>query len=162
MPDLMAFERMVPCLLDRLTDHEPKKTKEGRDQRVVSARRYLDSARNDLGALLNTSAHGAGETLCDYPEVSRSVLNYGIPDLCGMTASGVEIDELERSLRHAILAFEPRLLPHTLSVRVFAEPDEMGANAVSFEIAGELWAQPAPEAFYVKTEVDLETGQWQV
>jgi type VI secretion system protein ImpF len=41
-----------------------------------------------------------------------------------------------------------------------ADTEQMTGNAVSFEINGELFAQPAPESFYVKTEVDLETGQW--
>jgi len=162
MPDLMPLERLVPCLLDRLTDEEPRKRAESRDRRVVSSRRYLQAARNDLKDLLNCSAHGLGEPVYDYPEVALSVVNYGIPDLCGMTASGISVDQIEASLRQAILAFEPRLIPGALDVRVLTNPDEMSHNAVAFEIAGELWAQPAPESFYVKTEVDLETGQWEL
>ena len=127
---------------------------------MVSPRRYLQSARNDLRALLNTSAHALGEPIHDYPEVALSVLNYGIPDLCGMTVSALEVGEIERALRQAILAFEPRLIRNRLAVRVFTDAREMSNTAISFEIAGELWAQPAPESFYVKTEVDLETGQW--
>ncbi|MFW6162402.1 MAG: type VI secretion system baseplate subunit TssE [Planctomycetota bacterium] len=162
MADLMPYERLVPCLLDRLTDEEPTRRSEGRQRRVISPRRYLQSARNDLRNLLNTGAHALGEALYDYPEVATSVVNYGIPDLCGMTASGIEAAELEHAIRRGILAFEPRLVPETLEVRVFSEPDEASHNALAFEIVGELWAQPAPEAFYVKTEVDLETGQWEL
>jgi len=160
MPELMPYERLVPCLLDRLTDEEPTTRVEGRDRRVISPRRYLDSVRGDLRNLLNTGAHALGEPIYDYPGVITSVVNYGIPDLCGMTASGIDPAEMEHALRRAILAFEPRLIPETLQVRVYAQSDEMSSNALAFEIAGELWAQPAPEAFYVKTEVDLETGQW--
>ena len=162
MPELMALERLVPCLLDRLTDEEPRKSKEGRDQRVISHRRYLEAARRDLKCLLNTGARPAGEAIYDHPEAAASVLNYGIPDLCGLTASGISSDEIARRIRHAILAFEPRILRSTLTVEVYVEPEAMGPNAVSFEIIGELWAQPAPESFYVKTEVDLETGQWEL
>jgi len=162
MADLMPFERLIPALLDRLTDEEPGKQVEGRDRRVISPRRYMDSARGDLKSLLNTSAHALGEPIYEFPEVATSVVNYGIPDLVGMTASGVDLDHIERALRQAILAFEPRLIPGTLDVRVFSDEDDMSHNAISFEIAGELWAQPAPESFYVKTEVDLETGQWEI
>ena len=162
MAELMPYERMVPCLLDRLTDEEPRRRLESRDRRVVSPRRYLESARNDMRWLLNCSAHSLGEPIYRHPDVVTSVLNYGIPDLCGMTASGIDVAELERALRRAILAFEPRLLRTTLEVRIFSSSDDMSANALAFEIAGELWAQPAPESFYVKTEVDLETGQWQL
>jgi type VI secretion system protein ImpF len=38
----------------------------------------------------------------------------------------------------------------------------MDPNAVSFEIEGELWAQPMPDRLYVKTKFDLETGQCEV
>ena len=162
MAELMPYERMVPCLLDRLTDDEPRRRRESRDRRIISPRRYLESARNDMRWLLNCSAHSHGETIYDFPEVVTSVINYGIPDLCGMTASGIDAVELERALRRAVLAFEPRLIRSTLMVRVFSETDEMSTNAISFEISGELWAQPAPESFYVKTEVDLETGQWEL
>lgn len=162
MPELMAYERLLPCLLDRLTDEEPETPKEGRDRRVVTLRRYMDAVRRDLSWLLNSKAHSEGEDILDYPEVVRSVLNFGIPDLCGVTGSGVRLDEFERQLRQAILTFEPRLVRSTLSVRVLFEEgeDEVSGNTVRFEIDGELWAQPAPEAFFVKTEVDLETGIW--
>jgi len=32
-------------------------------------------------------------------------------------------------------------------------------RALSFEIEGEMWAQPLPDHLFVKTEVDLETGR---
>jgi len=162
MADLMALERLVPCLLDRLTDDEPRRRKEGRDQRVISPRRYIEAARRDLKWLLNAGAKPSNEAIYDYPEAVKSVLNYGVPDLCGLTASGISPEEIARRLRQAILAFEPRILRSSLVVQVYVQPEAMGPTAVSFEIAGELWAQPAPEAFYVKTDVDLETGQWEL
>jgi type VI secretion system protein ImpF len=32
-------------------------------------------------------------------------------------------------------------------------------NTVSFEISGDLWAAPLPERFFIKTDIDLETGK---
>jgi len=164
MPELMAYERLLPCLLDRLTDEEPQADKESRDRRVISLRRYVDGVRRDLGWLLNSNAHNTWENIPAYPEAARSALNYGIPDLCGVTGSGVRLEDLERQLRAAILAFEPRLVRGALSVRVVIadEEDPASGNMVSFEISGELWAQPASESFFVKTEVDLETGIWRL
>jgi len=160
MPDAMPYERVLPCLLDRLTDEEPGVAKESRDRRLVTVRRYLEGVRRDLSWLLNSNARGQGDPIEEYPEASRSVLNFGIPDLCGVTGSGVETAELERQLRHALQVFEPRLVRSTLFVRVVTHEDQMNANAMAFEISGELFSQPAPESFYVKTEVDLETGEW--
>ena len=161
MPELLPRERLLPCLLDRLTDDEPRQGREGRARRVVSLRQYVDAVRRDLRWLLNSSCHSNDESIYNYPEVASSVLNYGIPDLCGMTATGIDTDQLYEALRQAILTFEPRIQREGLSVQVIANVDEMSANAIGFEIESEVWAQPAPEFFYVKTEVDLESGQWE-
>lgn len=160
MPELIPRERLLPCLLTRLTDEEPRQTREGRDRRVVSPRQYVQSVRDDLRSLLNARAHTTDDPIQEYPAIVRSVLNYGMPDLCGLTAGGLDVADIESRLRQAILAFEPRLTAQTLDVRVTADYEVMGHNAVSFEISGQLWMQPAPQHFYVKTEVDTETGQW--
>ncbi|HUS92310.1 MAG TPA: type VI secretion system baseplate subunit TssE [Phycisphaerae bacterium] len=159
MAELTPAERLQPCLLDRLTDDHPEETKESRDQRIVSLRRYRDAVLRDLDWLLNTGAHSSSEDLTEFTEVARSVLNYGIPDMCGMTASGLKPEDFERRMLEAIRNFEPRILPHTLSLDVRASYGQMDHNAVTFEIRGELWAQPTPDPLYVRTEVDLETGQ---
>ena len=162
MPELMPFERLLPCLLDRLTDEEPGQAKEGRDARVVSIRRYIEGVRRDLDWLLNAVAHAPDEPIGQFDEAARSVLNYGIPSLCGMTASAFEPAEVSQRIQRAILAFEPRILRSGLAVRVLTDTDSMEGNAASLEIDGRLWARPAPEPFYVKTQVDLETGHWEL
>ena len=42
------------------------------------------------------------------------MINFGLPALSGQTASSLEIADLERDVRQAILDFEPRILPETL------------------------------------------------
>jgi type VI secretion system protein ImpF len=34
----------------------------------------------------------------------------------------------------------------------------MSHNAMTFDIEGELWAEPVPLHMYMKTEIDLEIG----
>ncbi len=160
MPEAVPYERLLPCLLDRLTDEEPQARREGRDRRLIGLRRYVEAVRRDLAWLLNSKARPRGDRIYDFPEVARSVLNYGIPDLCGTTGSALEPAEFERELRQALRTFEPRLSPGTLIVQANVDPQQMNANALTFEIVGEVWAMPAPEAFFARTEVDLETGDW--
>ena len=160
MPEAVPYERLLPCLLDRLTDEEPQARREGREHRVIGLRRYVEAVRRDLGWLLNSKARPRGDRIYEFPEVARSVLNYGIPDLCGTTGSAVEPAEFERELRRALQTFEPRLSPGTLMVQANVAEQQMNANALTFEIVGEVWAMPAPEAFFARTEVDLETGDW--
>ena len=39
---------------------------------------------------------------------------------------------------------------------------EMNHNALSFEIEGDLWAQPVPLRLLLQTDVDLESGHVRV
>ena len=162
MAELTTKERLQPSLLDRLIDNEPEKTQESREQRVFSLTRLRDAALRDLAWLLNTTNLAAGQDLGAYPQVASSVVNYGIPDLSGMTVSGTDVAVLERALRQAILDFEPRILRQTLSVRLEINDSQMSHNAMTFLIEGELWAQPVPLRLYLKTEIDLDIGDVRV
>ena len=162
MAELTPKERLQPSLLDRLMDNEPDKTQESREQRVFSLTRLRDAALRDLAWLLNTTNLAAGQDLSAYPEVTSSVLNFGLPDLAGLSVSGTDVAELERTLRQAIANFEPRILRHTLSVRLDVNESQMSHNAMTFLIEGELWAQPVPLRLYLKTEIDLDSGDVRV
>lgn len=158
MADLTPQERLQPSLLDRLTDNAPDSKTESRDVRVLSMRRLRHAVLRDLGSLLNTGHLETTEDLEDYPQVRDSVLNYGMPDIAGLTVSGTDTAALERSVRETIKKFEPRILPDTLSVRIARDVTAMGRNSMVFTIEGQLWAEPTPTMLYLKTEVDLETG----
>lgn len=162
MAELSHKERLQPSLLDRLTDNEPGKTQETRDARVFSVSRLRDCVQRDLAWLLNTTNLASAQDLSGYPEVASSVLNFGIPDLSGRTLSGVDVPVLERLLRQAIADFEPRILRHSLKVKLEANELQMSHNAMTFLIEGDLWAQPMPLRLYLKTEIDLEIGDVKV
>lgn len=158
MAELTPSERLQPSLLDRLTDDEPEQSVESRDRRVLSLDKIRVCVLRDLQWLLNASNMDQVDDLEEYPQVQNSVLNYGIPDLTGLTASSVPVAELERRIRDAIWRFEPRILRHTLRVTARLYGNQSNNNALVFEIAGEMWAQPLPLQLYMRTEVDLETG----
>jgi type VI secretion system protein ImpF len=162
VPELTSKERLQPSLLDRLTDEDPDKTQESREQRVFSPSRLREVVQRDLAWLFNTTNFAATQSLERYPEVERSVLNYGLPDLAGITLSATHVAELERALRQAVLDFEPRILANTLKIRVVVDQTLMDHNAMAFDIEGELWAQPMPLQLFLRTEVDLELGDVRV
>lgn len=163
MAELTSKERLQPSLLDRLTDEDSAAQQEPRDKRVLSMRGLRRAVLRDLGWLLNTTGLGALQDLGATPLAARSVLNYGLPDLTGRTASSLDRELLARGIRQAIWDFEPRILRETVEVRAVAHADAEGGggapNQVAFEIHGELWAQPLPERLYLKTELDLELGE---
>lgn len=158
MAELTQKERLQPSLLDRLTDDEPSNQSDSRDQRILSFQRLKKFVMRDLMWLLNACSLESTEDLSKYPEMQKSVVNFGIPGLIGKKASGMDITTMETNLRDAIMNFEPRILPNTLKIHAATDEDQMGANTLSFEVEGELWAQPVPERLYFKTIFDIELG----
>jgi type VI secretion system protein ImpF len=158
MSGIPTQERLFPSLLDRLTDDQPNQTVESRERRIFSVHKLREAVLRDLGWLLSTCQLAVSEDLEAYPSVKTSVLNYGIPDLTGKSISSLQAVDVERSLRQAILDFEPRILPQKLQVRVQVTSDSVATNSMSFEIEGELWSRPIPERLFLRTELDLESG----
>jgi type VI secretion system protein ImpF len=157
MAELNRDQRFLPCLLDRLRDDDPGNREESRTHRVISLQRYKEGVVRDLRWLLNASARipvqGTNELgLGDYPEAHRSVLNFGTRQLSGLVAP--DLEEFERQLGDAIQLFEPRFLRHSLKIKAKAE-----RHIISFELHAELWAEPVSEQLFLRTTLDIETGQ---
>jgi len=160
MSEPSARDRLQPSLLDRLTDFEPHARHEARERRVVSARALRESVQRDIGWLLNASGLADGAHAPGLPHVATSVLNYGLPDLAGRNVAALTPGALERVIRDALWAFEPRLARE--SVRVTAIDDTKGAarsHVIRFEIEAQMWSQPYPERLFLRTELDLEAGE---
>jgi len=159
MAELTPSEKLQPCLLDRLTDDEPHKQQESRNQRVMSTQRYRQAVLRDLAWLLNTYANAEQDGLDEFEEVPSSVLNFGVQNAAGLTASSLSVDEMRYRLAEALRRFEPRIIPNTISIVMSADKEEMNSRSIRFEIRGSLWSQPIPESLFIKTELDLETGK---
>jgi type VI secretion system protein ImpF len=153
-------ERLQPSLLDRLTDDEPGNPVDSPSSRTLSLTQLKASVLRDLTWLLNATSLW-DKTAISHSETRASVINYGLPALAGQSISGIDVHALEGIIHQAIVAYEPRILPHTLQVRAQAAA-YMNVNALSFEIEGDLWAQPVPLPLLLRTELDLETGHMQL
>lgn len=162
MAELTQKEKLQPSLLDRLADGEPHAKRESRDKRILSLRQLRESVQRDLGWLMNCANLSYRDDLDDYPEVKNSVLNYGIPDLTGHATVSLDVRELEKRIKQAVSDFEPRILSHTLKVSLHVDDQAMHNRAMTFDVEGELWAQPVPLQIYLKTELDLEIGSVKV
>lgn len=158
MADLISQERLFPSLLDRLCDDDTARKIESRDVRGFSLHKLREAVLRDLSWLLNTCSFAVVQDLDPYPFVKSSVINYGIPDLTGKTVSGLDVIDIQRALRQAILDFEPRIIPKSLEVRALLSKHRSAGNSLAFEIEGDLWSRPLPERLYLRTELDLETG----
>lgn len=155
-------ERLQPALLDRLTDEEPDKKLEPRQLRVISKNRLRQAVLRDLAWLFNTTRLDAEMDPAKLPFARRSVINYGLPPLSGKTASSLEVNDLEKSIKQAIIDYEPRILPSSLRVKAIEMANFDQHNVIGVQISGMLWAQPVPLEMLVRTEIDLETGQVEI
>jgi type VI secretion system protein ImpF len=120
-----AQDFLQPALLDRLTDDEPGKRSEAREQRSMSKARLRAAVLRDLAWLFNATQQSDADAWAPYPHAQRSVLNYGLPALSGQTASTVDVGALEAAVRQAIVDHEPRILASTLR---FASPASSGRS----------------------------------
>jgi type VI secretion system protein ImpF len=131
-------------------------TIESADRRSVSMRRLREYVCRDLAALLNCGSLDASVDLSAFPQVQRSVLNYGMPSLAGRGARNVDAQVIAERIAASIAQFEPRLS----RVRVTPEVANDGAEThlLAFRIEAELWGQPAPLQLVLRTSIDVDSG----
>jgi type VI secretion system protein ImpF len=159
MAEARIAERLQPFLLDRLTDDSPSETAEGRDDRVFTARQSRQALLRDLGWLLNGKQQPRDDVIYHYPEAANSVLNFGMPDMAGRADTSTSAADVERAVRASIATFEPRIDSSTLLVRTVGHEESGQQHVLTLEIQGEMWALPVPDSLWVRTQLDLETGQ---
>jgi len=158
----MAKERLQPSLLDRLTDYEPGQRFESLERRVLSPQQLRECVRRDLAWLLNAPNFASVHDLSEFPEVARSVVNFGVTDFIGKVASSFDTASLAKDFRRALLDFEPRLMPGTVQVHPTTDPQNRNPNALCFSIEAELWSQPVPLRLRLRTDLNLEDGEARV
>ena len=157
MAEINPRDRLQPFLLDRLLDDQPGQMKESREKNMLSPTQLRASIMRDIAWLFNTPAPVDRDGIEDYPEAAASVINFGVPDMTGVTASSVRSGDLERGFLKALHLFETRMSKRGLIVEV--RENDGGTNSISLRISGEVIASQAAERMYIKTEIDLETGQ---
>jgi len=157
MVELTSRERLQPSLLDRLTDDAPDYKRESLDQQTLTMQQLRRAVLRDLAWLLNTTNLVATEDLGGAPLAAKSTVNFGIPSFAGLIGTARKVSGLEAGIADAIRAFEPRIRTDSLKVRLRPPPEDEPSAALTFEIQGELWAQPVPQQLFLETTIELET-----
>lgn len=137
---------------------------------VVSARVLREAVRRDIEALFNTERFEALPLLSDveeeqvsdnrlnlgdFPEVRRSVVNYGVPSFSGRSSRDFDRDTLAREIKTVLGNFEPRLKESATKVTVTLNDKSMG---LKIEIDGVLIMTPTPERLRLRTTINLDNG----
>ena len=143
---------VIASLFDRLTDAEPRNTREvlppERDQREA----YKASVARDLTHLLNTRRSEA-----DIPEefenTRESLAAYGVQDF---TMAPMDREAIRRAVERTVRRFEPRL------ARVQVSEIEGGDLAFSFRISGMLRVDIGAEPVVYDADLPTASRQFQV
>lgn len=158
MADKTLTDRLQPSLLDRLTDHEPGQLKERREDRVIDVTRLRDIIQRDLSWLLNTTNLESTFDAEALPNVAASVLNYGLAEVSGEFSTERRAELIRASIERAIALHEPRIIPGSVDVKL-APDDDRGEMTVALDIHADMWAQPLPLELYLRSTVDVTTGE---
>ena len=105
-----AIEKKLSKKNPEVTEQQKKewidelKTQRGQlnylQQSIGTLNKVSDCVKRDLTWLFNSSNMCQDELLNEkYTEIESSVLNYGLPDLTGKTASSIDVLELEETLK---------------------------------------------------------------
>jgi type VI secretion system protein ImpF len=137
------MQSFVPGLFDRLDADDDD---EASQSRFRASPRKLDEWREsitrDLEALLNTRSALLPDALDGLPEVSASIVNYGLIDFAGMCmTSDTDQKRICTAVQKAIERHEPRL--H--KVMATLQPRKGAINRVDFVISAELKNAPVAE-----------------
>lgn len=154
--------QLLPSLLDRVTDLDPRKKNEIKSNHFFSLEQYKKAVLRDILFLLNTTCWESNKIEDILPDnVRNSTVNYGIPAFSGNNFADIEWQNVENVILTALLNFEPRLEPTTLVVNVIIDKEtEILNNHLIIEIKGDLKLNPYPQEFILRTTMDIETGMF--
>lgn len=155
MAKVARDQPLVPSVLDRLLDDEPTARRETPRSRTQVLRELRQSVRRDLENLLNTRSRAISWPE-DLEDLDLSLVNYGIPDVTGMSFQGQRSrEELRRVIQRVIEHFEPRLRSVEVEMLDPAEPVD---RRLRFRIRAMLEVEPAPEPLTFDSEIYPSTG----
>jgi len=169
-------DRLAPPLMFAFrAAHEKRDARQKLDlrdevgDRVIATRRVTTRAAisdsvlrrevtHDILDLFNTTNLAAAEDLSTTPEVRRSILNYGFPDLSWRTIDENGLIEIARELEISLCDFEPRLARGSIkAVRdLSVDSDEL---RLRFIVKADLRAHPVSVPIEFIAEIELESGK---
>jgi type VI secretion system protein ImpF len=107
---------------------------------------------------MNTIAMESSEDLELFSAVSKSILNYGFPDVAHRTIDEFGIDDIRGEIQSVLRRYEPRLLPDT--VRVTRDQSVTSDDLkLRFVVNADLYCEPLNAPIEFIAELERESGQ---
>ncbi|WP_035055123.1 type VI secretion system baseplate subunit TssE [Andreprevotia chitinilytica] len=148
----------LPSVLDRLLDDRPSEP-EVAGAMLFEVADFKRSLARDLEALLNTRTLEHEELFDAHPLAGETVINFGIPDLSGLSLLNPDDRELLRErVRKAIDRHEPRLS----RVRVSLDLPREGERLLRFRVDGVLKIHPHRPPVSFDATLQLSSNAYKV
>jgi len=169
-------DRLAPPLMQafRAAHHSrdaqaPVDLREG-GERVLSSRRMSSRTPiseselrkiviSDIGALLNTVNLDSAQDLSEAPEVGKSVLNFGFPDIARLSVDDKAIFSIVQGIESALRDFEPRLVRGSIKARRDETNAQAGELRARFLVSAALRMQPVDVPVQFLAQVELDSGK---
>lgn len=113
----------------------------------------------DLGNLMSTVHLEAVEDLAAYPNIRKSVLNYGVQDVTSLISNQANLEEVRRRLKDALIDHEPRLIPETVVVKLITQDEGSARQTMAFEVEAVMAARPVDVPLEFIAEIDSVAGK---
>ena len=153
----------IPSLLDRLTENPASQVSEATLARGEQPELDIEAGiLRDLGWLLNSTSLAATTDLSRWPNVQRSVLNYGVGTFAGRVVGNADAPQLELEIKKRIATYEPRLRRDSLSISVSTEGTNHDSRQIRVRIDGEYVAHGHLMPIAMDLHVDTETGRTEI
>ena len=156
----------MPNLFDKLMDDDPGKILEPLQDREASIERYRNIVMRDLITLLNSSVTINESGLGELRYARKSTLTYGMQSFAGMTFSDSNKQNIIDEIKRSILKFERRIYTKSLEVELMKDAEGQvectASHKIKISIAGVLRPLQKKERIFIKTEIDLETGRFEL
>lgn len=135
-------KNLRPSILDRLMDDDPGSGSDRDPDQHQKLKQLRQSVRRDLQNLLNTRFRMV-EPGNDFPNLKKSLLNYGLPDLATINITDkAKRQAFIKHLESILIEFEPRF--KTIKVSYLENSNSID-RTLRFRIDATLYADPSPE-----------------
>lgn len=143
---------IIASLFDRLTDYEPRNSREVPPPEWEQLREYKLSVARDLTNLLNTR-RSESDIPEEFEHTRASLAAYGVQDF---TTAPMDREEIRRAIERTIRLFEPRLSRAQVTLV------EGSHFQFSFRISGMLKMDVGAEPVVYDADLPKESRRFQV
>jgi type VI secretion system lysozyme-like protein len=153
-----AHQRLQASVFDRLIEIQPNEEATPQNPQSLSLSELQANVFRDLQSMLN-SRQGLTEPLPDDSELRRSVIAYGLPDICNTNPDNLEQQaSIRNAVEEAIRLFEPRLT----NISVVTSGASTVDRSLRLTVRATLKVEPNPVPVEFDTIIESGTGEWKV